>query len=101
MPLPFPLNNYKSFLLSPGYKYFKVRQDRENYRIFSEQRSGSVSSLAETIPNESPMAYENPSSMAYENPSFSFEPEHRTENNSIQMSAFAGGFRRTEDGAIL
>ncbi len=51
-----------------GYKYFKIRREKENYRIFTNQQrlSGSVSSLADAVANEA--------SMAYENPSFSAEP---------------------------
>ena len=50
-----------SFVL--GYKYFKIRREKENYRIFTNQQrmSGSVSSLADAVANEAPMAYENPS----------------------------------------
>ena len=57
----------KLLLTLPGYKYFKVRREKENYRIFSgqQQRSGSVSSRAGTVENESPMG------IAYENPIFS------------------------------
>ena len=71
----------KLLLTLPGYKYFKVRREKENYRIFSDQqqRSGSVSSRAGTVENESPMG------IAYENPIFSSD-----ENNSIQLSAIGG-----------
>lgn len=46
-------------------KYYKIRKDKENYRIFNNEqrnRAGSVSSVsAGTMANAMHMAYDNPS----------------------------------------